>query len=89
MVRKDLNHPSVILYTIGNEIPDEGNLAGVRLGHELADKVRSLDDSRYVTKAVTGFLVADMADFAELRESASAIAASGVNGAATRDLPMS
>jgi beta-galactosidase len=84
MVRKDLNHPCVIFYSIGNEIPDEGNLAGVRLGHELADKVRSLDDSRYVTKAVTGFLVADMADFAELRESASAVADSGVNGAATQ-----
>jgi beta-galactosidase len=72
MVRKDHNHPSVIFYSIGNEIPDEADLGGVRLGHELAEKVRSLDDSRYVTKAVTGFLVGGLEAFAELRETMSA-----------------
>ena len=28
MVRKDRNHPSVVLYSIGNEIPDTGNPTG-------------------------------------------------------------
>ena len=30
MVRKDLNHPSVILYSIGNEIPEAGRPHGAR-----------------------------------------------------------
>ena len=94
MVRKDHNHPSVIFYSIGNEIPDEADMGGVRLGHELADVVRDLDDSRYVTKAVTGFLVGGLEAFAELRETMSAdqsvapgLTASpeaGVNSAATQ-----
>ncbi len=32
MVRKDRNHPSVIMYSIGNEIPDTGNSSGARDG---------------------------------------------------------
>ena len=30
MVRKDVNHPSVILYSIGNEIPEAGTPMGAR-----------------------------------------------------------
>jgi beta-galactosidase len=85
MVRKDHNHPSVIFYSIGNEIPDEEAMGGVRLGHLLAEHVRSLDDSRYVTKAVTGLLVGGAEIFTELRESVAAKkqADNGVNSAAT------
>ena len=32
MVRKDLNHPSVIMYSIGNEVPEAGRPDGARLG---------------------------------------------------------
>ena len=32
MVRKDFNHPSVILYSIGNEIPEAGTPMGARVG---------------------------------------------------------
>jgi beta-galactosidase len=45
MVLRDRNHPSVILWSIGNEIPD-------RLAKELADFTRSLDPTRQVTSAV-------------------------------------
>ena len=31
MVRKDVNHPSVVLYSIGNEIPEVGKPHGARL----------------------------------------------------------
>ena len=43
MVRKDFNHPSVILYSIGNEIPEAGTPMGARVGRALAEKIRSLD----------------------------------------------
>ncbi len=57
MVRKDFNHPSVVLYCIGNEIPEVGTPMGARTGRALAEKVRSLDDTRYVTEAISGLLV--------------------------------
>ena len=57
MVRKDINHPSVILYSIGNEVPDGSTAVGVQVGRALAEKVRDLDDTRFVTQAVTGMLV--------------------------------
>ncbi|MFI6697621.1 glycoside hydrolase family 2 TIM barrel-domain containing protein [Streptomyces sp. NPDC050509] len=56
MVAKDFNHPSVILYSIGNEIPETGSPAGAAWGRRLADTVRSLDPTRYVTNAVNGLL---------------------------------
>ena len=52
MVRKDRNHPSVVLYSIGNEIPDTGDPTGADLGRRLADRIRALDDTRYVTNGV-------------------------------------
>ena len=32
MVRKDFNHPSVIMYSIGNEIPEAGTPLGAVVG---------------------------------------------------------
>lgn len=52
LVNKDYNHPCVIMYSIGNEIPETGNKFDVQWGKELADKIRSLDDSRYVTNSL-------------------------------------
>ncbi|MCS5735892.1 glycoside hydrolase family 2 TIM barrel-domain containing protein [Herbiconiux daphne] len=56
MVTKDVNHPSVILYSIGNEIPETGSPVGGMLGRELAERVRELDPTRFVTNAVNGML---------------------------------
>ncbi|MFE2424051.1 glycoside hydrolase family 2 TIM barrel-domain containing protein [Streptomyces hokutonensis] len=56
MVAKDYNHPSVVLYSIGNEIPETGTPFGAAWGRRLAEKVRSLDPTRYVTNAVNGML---------------------------------
>jgi beta-galactosidase len=52
MVAKDFNDPSVILYSIGNEIFETGRPIGSIWGRKLAEKVRSLDDTRYVTNAI-------------------------------------
>lgn len=46
MIRKDRSHPSVIMYSIGNEIGDTGKPEGVRLSWELADFCRKADPSR-------------------------------------------
>lgn len=52
MVYKAYNHPSVIMYSIGNEIPETGNKFDVQWGKKLADKIRTLDDSRYITNSL-------------------------------------
>lgn len=70
MVAKDFNHPSVIMYSIGNEIPETGSPSGAAWGRELAEKVRSLDHTRYVTNGINGML-AVMADLASLRKQAA------------------
>jgi hypothetical protein len=58
MVAKDVNHPSVVFYSIGNEIPEAGNPHGARWGRLLAEKVRALDPTRFVTNGVNGFVAA-------------------------------
>ncbi|MDQ0691298.1 glycoside hydrolase family 2 TIM barrel-domain containing protein [Arthrobacter sp. W4I7] len=56
MVAKDLNHASVIGYSIGNEIPEVGSPAGAATNRRLAEKVRALDGDRFVTNGVNSLL---------------------------------
>jgi beta-galactosidase len=56
MVQQDFNYPSVVLYSIGNEIFETGRPIGSAWGRKLAEKVRSLDDTRYVTYGINGFV---------------------------------
>ena len=68
MVRKDFNHPSVIMYSIGNEIPEAGTPMGARVGRAVAEKIRSLDTTRFVTEAISGLLVGGSELLAQLAE---------------------
>lgn len=53
MVLRDRNHPSVILWSTGNEIPErDGRSEGYDYAKKLADYVRSLDNTRAVTNAI-------------------------------------
>jgi beta-galactosidase len=52
MVTKDFNHPSVVMYSIGNEIFEVGTPIGSAWGRRLAEKVRALDDTRFVTNGI-------------------------------------
>lgn len=52
MLARDFNHPSVILWSIGNEIPERFNPAGVAIGRRLANIVRREDPRRQVTASV-------------------------------------
>ncbi|WP_084100558.1 glycoside hydrolase family 2 TIM barrel-domain containing protein [Demequina sp. NBRC 110051] len=56
MVAKDRNHPSVIMYSIGNEIVEVGKPHGARWARRLAEKVRELDPTRPVTNGVNALL---------------------------------
>lgn len=65
LVKKDYNHPCVIMYSIGNEIPEAGNKFDVQWGKKIADKLRSLDDTRYTTNSLN-LLLAIMNDLPKL-----------------------
>lgn len=58
MVRKDFNHPSVILYSIGNEIPEIGTDAGAKTCQDLCTRVKELDSSRYTLASINGVFAA-------------------------------
>ncbi|WP_231562980.1 glycoside hydrolase family 2 TIM barrel-domain containing protein [Microbacterium mangrovi] len=80
MVLKDFNHPSVIMYSIGNEVTETGSAAGGIAGRNLAEKVRSLDPTRFVTNAVNGLLaVMDDAKAIAAQRGAEADEATGIN----------
>ena len=49
MVIKDRNHPSVIMYSIGNEISDTARPDGAQLAGEMTELCHQLDSTRPVT----------------------------------------
>ena len=71
MVATDFNHPSVIIYSIGNEIPETGNAIASQWGRKLAEKVRELDGTRFVTNGINGFVSA-MSEISTVIEEATA-----------------
>jgi beta-galactosidase len=48
-VLRDRNHPSVIMWSIGNEIGEQRDTSGIRIARELASIVRRLDPTRPIT----------------------------------------
>lgn len=49
MVERDYNHPSVILYSIGNEVAEPAEEKGVNAGKAMVDLIHSMDKTRPVT----------------------------------------
>ncbi|WP_109485971.1 glycoside hydrolase family 2 TIM barrel-domain containing protein [Occallatibacter savannae] len=52
MILRDRNHPSVILWSIGNEINERAEPHGVEIGKALAALCHKLDPTRKVTAAI-------------------------------------
>ena len=52
-VLRDRNHPSVIIWSIGNEIREQFDSSGIPIARELANIVKALDTTRPVTSALT------------------------------------
>jgi beta-galactosidase len=54
-VLRDRNHPSVIMWSVGNEIPERADSAGLVLTKALRSEVRLLDSTRPITEAICDF----------------------------------
>jgi len=54
MVLRDRNHPAIVIWGIGNEIPELEVERGPAMARQLADEVRSLDRTRPLTLAFPG-----------------------------------
>jgi beta-galactosidase len=54
MVLRDRNHPSIVMWSIGNEIPERAEPEGVKTSIMMGDYIRELDPTRPVTSAVNG-----------------------------------
>lgn len=56
MIRRDRNHPSILFWSIGNELTEQGNMAdGYWVSEMLARKVREMDATRLVSGALCSF----------------------------------
>lgn len=49
---RDRNHPSIIMWSIGNEIGESAETSGLKWATELAAEVRKYDDTRAVTEGM-------------------------------------
>lgn len=54
MVKKDYNHPSVVIYSVGNEIQEAGTKQGAWINRFLCNRFHELDYTRYTTNALNG-----------------------------------
>ena len=61
MVRKDYNHPSVILYSIGNEVSEPAGDKGLQKEREMVDLLHALDPTRPVTGGFNLMIIANAA----------------------------
>jgi beta-galactosidase len=52
MVLRDRNHPSILLWSIGNEIRERADPEGLEMTSVLRQRIRELDSTRMVTAAI-------------------------------------
>lgn len=55
MVRRDRNHPSVIMWSIGNEIPGRIEPDGIAIASRLRNDILNYDTTRPLTAAICGW----------------------------------
>ena len=55
MVKRDRNHPSIIMWSIGNEIQERADSSGVIIAKKLKSIIRKYDATRPVTAAINSF----------------------------------
>ena len=52
MILRDRNHPSIIMWSIGNEIPERGDHSAIETAKMLANAIKKIDTDRPITSAI-------------------------------------
>lgn len=52
LIRRDFNHPSVVMYSIGNEVAEPAMECGMDVAGDIIDRIHQLDDTRPVTAGI-------------------------------------
>ncbi len=78
MVAKDYNHPCVVMYSVGNEIPESGTQAGAAIYRRIGGAIRALDSTRYITAGLNN-MVGNMKVMKKLMEERQKNAEGGIN----------
>ena len=55
MLKRDRNHPSIIIWSVGNEIKERADSSGLEIFRKLREKVSEFDKTRPVTQAICSF----------------------------------
>lgn len=66
MVEKDYNHPSVLMYSIGNEVSEPAKTEGIELAKEMVQLCHTLDETRAVTAGLNLMIIANAAKGKEM-----------------------
>lgn len=61
IVSRDFNHPSVIMYSIGNEVSEPATDKGVKLAREMVERFHGLDPTRPVSAGLNLMIVSNAA----------------------------
>lgn len=77
MVAKDYNHPSVVFYSIGNEVSEPATEEGMKLAKDMISYVHELDDSRAVTAGLNLMIVANAAKGKQMYKEDGGVNSSG------------
>lgn len=88
MIQKDYNHPSVIMYSIGNEVSEPAKGEGMELARKMIDIMHGLDVSRPVTVGLNLMILANAAKGKEMYRADGGInaeAAGGISGDTAQD----
>ncbi|MFE4834558.1 glycoside hydrolase family 2 TIM barrel-domain containing protein [Arthrobacter sp. NPDC056691] len=79
MIARGFNHPSVVMWSIGNEIAETSQPKGIALGHRIAGRTRELDPTRPVTNGINLLLNTVAPDDAKKAESVAKARENGHN----------